>query len=168
MSIAPEKLAGDWTLDSGVGFLIRLIEARYEALYREYTAQESITPRQFGVLIALHQRGSLTLTELASAVNADRATLGEMVKRMHERQLVHRRNNGRDARSYEISLTARGRKILLELVSAPRGSRTLFLRRCTPTSGRSFSIISALSRTERRWTAALSNRAPRLTSWLNH
>ncbi|MFO1115082.1 MAG: MarR family transcriptional regulator [Beijerinckiaceae bacterium] len=138
MSIAPEKLAGDWTLDSGVGFLIRLIEARYEALYREYTAQESITPRQFGVLIALHQRGSLTLTELASAVNADRATLGEMVKRMHERQLVHRRNNGRDARSYEISLTARGRKILLELVSGAARLQDAFLAPVHPDKRQEF------------------------------
>ncbi len=127
MNIDPEKLARAWTLNSGVGFLIRLIETRYDALYRDYTSQEAITPRQFGVLIALHQQGPLTLTKLAGAVNADRATLGEMVKRMSERKLVHRRDNGSDARSYEISLSPKGRAILLELVAGAARLQEAFL-----------------------------------------
>ncbi len=132
MTSALEKLATDWKLDSGAGFLIRLIEARYEALYRECTEQETITPRQFGVLVALHQQGPLTLTRLAGCVNADRATLGEMVKRMHERKLVHRRDNGKDARSYEISLTARGRTALLELMSGAMRLQEAFLSPVAP------------------------------------
>jgi len=132
MTIDPEQLARSWALNSGVGFLIRLIEARYDALYREFTCQESITPRQFGVLIALYQQGPLTLTKLAGAVNADRATLGEMVKRMNERKLVHRRGNGSDARSYEISLTSKGRKLLLELVSGAARLQEAFLAPVPP------------------------------------
>ncbi len=132
MTVDPENLARNWTLNSGVGFLFRLIEARYDALYREFTSQEAITPRQFGVLIALYQQGPLTLTRLAGAVNADRATLGEMVKRMSERKLVHRRDNGNDARSYEISLTPKGRKFLLELVSGAARLQEAFLAPVPP------------------------------------
>jgi DNA-binding MarR family transcriptional regulator len=123
----PNQLANNWTLNTGVGFLIRLIEARYDALYREFTSQEAITPRQFGVLIALHQNGPLTLTGLASCVTADRATVGEMVKRMSERKLVHRKSNGKDARSYEITLAPKGRAVLLELVNGAARLQEAFL-----------------------------------------
>lgn len=132
MTIDPEKLAQAWTLNTGVGFLIRLIEARYEAFYRDYTAQEAITPRQFGVLIALHQQGPLTLTDLAMRVTADRATVGEMVKRMNVRRLVHRKSNGKDARSYEISLAPKGRAILLDLVAGAARLQNAFLEPVPP------------------------------------
>ncbi len=132
MTHDPEKLARNWALNSGVGFLIRLIEARYDALYRDLTSQEAITPRQFGVLIALHQQGALTLTRLAAVINADRATLGEMVKRMSQRKLVHRRDNGNDARSYEISLTSKGRTVLLELVPGAARLQEAFLAPVSP------------------------------------
>jgi DNA-binding MarR family transcriptional regulator len=132
MTIDPDKVARDWTLNTGVGFLIRLIEARYESLYRDFTSQEKITPRQFGVLITLHQQGPLTLTNLAVRVTADRATVGEMVKRMSERKLVHRKNNGKDARSYEISLAPKGRVILLNLVGGAARLQDAFLAPVPP------------------------------------
>lgn len=132
MIIDPDKLARNWTLNTGVGFLIRLIEARYDALYRDCTGQEAITPRQFGVLIALHQEGPLTLTRLAMRVTADRATVGEMVKRMNERKLVHRKSNGKDARSYEISLAPKGRAILLDLVDGAARLQDAFLAPVPP------------------------------------
>jgi DNA-binding MarR family transcriptional regulator len=132
MTTDPDTLARNWNLNTGVGFLIRLIEARYESLYRDYTAQEAITPRQFGVLIALHQQGPLTLTHLAMRVTADRATVGEMVKRMSERKLVHRKSNGKDARSYEISLAPKGRAILLDLVAGAARLQDAFLAPVPP------------------------------------
>lgn len=128
----PDKIARDWTLNTGVGFLIRLIEARYEALYRDCTAQETVTPRQFGVLIALYQQGPLTLTSLALRVSADRATVGEMVNRMNVKKLVHRKSNGKDARSYEISLAPKGRAILLDLVAGAARLQDAFLAPVPP------------------------------------
>lgn len=132
MTIDPDKLAQSWTLKTGVGFLIRLIEARYEALYRHYTSQDSITPRQFGVLIALHQQGPLTLTKLAARITADRATVGEMVKRMSDRKLVYRKNNGKDARSYEISIAPKGRAILLDVIAGAARLQEAFLAPIPP------------------------------------
>ena len=134
------NLVETWKLDSGVGFLIRLIDARYAVLYDEITGQATITPRQFGVLIALYQGGPMTLTALATRVCADRSTLGEMVKRMAVRRLVSRKDNGLDGRSFEIALAQKGRAALLGLVNdasrlqeaflapVPREERPAFLR----------------------------------------
>ncbi|MDE2363610.1 MAG: winged helix-turn-helix transcriptional regulator [Hyphomicrobiales bacterium] len=120
-------LAARWKLDGGVGFLIRLIEARYDALYQEFTAQAEITPRQFGVLLALYQNGPLTLTALARAISADRSTLGEMIRRMSDRKLVLRTENDEDARSFTISIAAQGRKSLLAVVEGAARLQEEFL-----------------------------------------
>jgi hypothetical protein len=42
------EIARNWQLESGIGFLLRLLEARYDVLYQNLTGQSDITPRQFG------------------------------------------------------------------------------------------------------------------------
>src|ERR1700686_2188179 len=68
-------IARHWQLEGGIGFLLRLLEARYDVLYQNLTRQNEITPRQFGVLIALYQQGPLTPSVLAERISCDRNTL---------------------------------------------------------------------------------------------
>ena len=58
-------LASQWKLESGIGFLLRLLEAKYDGLYQSVTQQTDISPRQFGVLMALIQQGPMTPSALA-------------------------------------------------------------------------------------------------------
>jgi DNA-binding MarR family transcriptional regulator len=111
-----EQIAGTIKLDKGLGFLVRLLDTRVHLLYEQLTAQNDITPRQFGVLLTLHQQGTLTLTELAGHIRVDRSTLGEMINRMAERSLITKRNNGSDRRSAEVALSAAGKNVLLKIV----------------------------------------------------
>ena len=112
-----EEIAHTLKLDKGLGFLVRLLDNRVHLLYEQLTAQNDITPRQFGVLLTLHQQGTLTLTELAGHIRVDRSTLGEMINRMAERSLISKRNNGSDRRSAEVSLAPAGKNALLAIVS---------------------------------------------------
>ena len=112
-----EDIARTLKLDKGLGFLVRLLDTRVHLLYGQLTAQSDITPRQFGVLLTLHQQGTLTLTELAGHIRVDRSTLGEMISRMAERSLITKRNNGSDRRSAEVLLAPAGRAVLFEIVS---------------------------------------------------
>jgi hypothetical protein len=80
---APD-IARSLKLDHGLGFLVRLLETRATALYERLTDQSEITPRQFGAMLTLYQRGTMTLTELATLIRVDRSTLGEMIKRMSD------------------------------------------------------------------------------------
>src|ERR1700682_2736755 len=112
-----EEIAHTLKLDKGLGFLVRLLDTRVHLLYEQLTAQNDITPRQFGVLLTLYQRGTLTLTELAGQIRVDRSTLGEMINRMAERSLISKRNNGSDRRSAEVLLAPAGRNALLAIVS---------------------------------------------------
>lgn len=112
----PEEIARKLKLGDGIGFLARVLSARADMLFHQLTEQDTITPRQFGALLTLHQRGPLTLTELARELKVDRSTLGEMMRRMTVGKLVSRSENAEDLRSYRVAITPAGRKVLLSLV----------------------------------------------------
>jgi DNA-binding MarR family transcriptional regulator len=122
-----DDLARTLQLDKGLGFLVRLLDTRVHLLYEQLTAQSDITPRQFGVLLTLHQQGTLTLTELAQHIRVDRSTLGEMINRMAERSLISKRNNGNDRRSAEVSLAPAGKSVLLKIVAGAAQLQTALL-----------------------------------------
>ncbi|MGA0565664.1 MarR family winged helix-turn-helix transcriptional regulator [Ancylobacter sp. VNQ12] len=120
--------------------MVRVIGTRATALYEQLTGQSDITPQQFGALLTLHQKGTLTLSELASAIFVDRSTLGEMIRRMAARGLISRTTNGSDRRSTKVSITPAGTSALFQLVESaaslqntllaavPREHRKLFLQ----------------------------------------
>jgi DNA-binding MarR family transcriptional regulator len=112
------ELARNWKLEGGIGFLLRLLEARYDLLYQSLTGQSDITPRQFGVLLALYQSGPMTPSALAERISSDRNTLSEMLKRMTARKLISKRNNPEDRRSIQVQITAKGEEALLGVIPA--------------------------------------------------
>src|SRR6266446_3327063 len=124
---SPEDIARRLKLDKGLGFLVRLLDTRVNSLYEQLTAQDEITPRQFGVLLTLYQQGTLTLTELAKHIRVDRSTLGEMINRMAERSLIRKRNNGNDRRSAQVMLAPAGKTVLLKLVTGAAELQTALL-----------------------------------------
>jgi MarR family transcriptional regulator, temperature-dependent positive regulator of motility len=111
-------IARHWQLEGGIGFLLRLLEARYDVLYQSVTRQSEITPRQFGVLIALYQQGPLTPSVLAERISCDRNTLSEMLKRMAARKLISKKNNTEDRRSIQVQIAAKGEAALLAVIPA--------------------------------------------------
>ena len=132
---SPTHLARNWHLEDGIGFLLRLLEARYDELYQSVTGQTDITPRQFGVLVALYQLGPQTPSVLADCISCDRNTLSEMLKRMTARKLISKKNNAEDRRSIQVTITPRGEESLLAIVPAaarlhplPKEDRAHFLR----------------------------------------
>ncbi|BAM88155.1 hypothetical protein S58_21490 [Bradyrhizobium oligotrophicum S58] len=121
------ELARTWQLEGGIGFLLRLLEARYDGLYQSLTRQSDITPRQFGVLMALYQQGPMTASVLADRISCDRNTLSEMLKRMAGRRLVSKKSNPEDRRSIQIQITAKGEDALLAVVPAAAELQNLML-----------------------------------------
>jgi len=119
--------ARNWQLEGGIGFLLRLLEARYDVLYQNLTRQNDITPRQFGVLMALYQQGPLTPSVLAERISCDRNTLSEMLKRMTARKLISKKNNAKDRRSIQVQISAKGEAALLSVVPAAAELQNLML-----------------------------------------
>jgi DNA-binding MarR family transcriptional regulator len=111
-----EQAAAGFNLAEKPGFLFRRLDTRANLLYQKHTGQSEITPRQFGVLLMLHQNGRMTQAELANAVFIDKSTLGEMLQRMVERGLVRRRVPKEDRRTAELWLSDAGRRVALSFV----------------------------------------------------
>lgn len=120
-------IARNWQLEGGIGFLLRLLEARYDILYQHLTGQSDITPRQFGVLIALYQKGPLTPSVLAEHISCDRNTLSEMLTRMTARKLIAKKSNSQDRRSIQVQITAKGEEALLAVIPAAAALQNMML-----------------------------------------
>jgi DNA-binding MarR family transcriptional regulator len=120
-------IARNWQLEGGIGFLLRLLEARYDEFYQNLTRQNDITPRQFGVLTALYQQGPLTPSVLAERISCDRNTLSEMLKRMTARKLISKKNNSEDRRSIQVQITAKGEEALLAVIPAAAQLQNIML-----------------------------------------
>lgn len=123
----PAEVARHWQLEGGIGFLLRLLEARYDVLYQTLTQQNDITPRQFGVLMALYQDGPLTPSVLAERISSDRNTLSEMLKRMTARKLISKKDNAQDRRSIQVQISAKGEAALLKVIPAAAKLQDLLL-----------------------------------------
>ncbi len=121
------EIAHNWQLEGGIGFLLRLLDARYDVLYQNLTRQNDITPRQFGVLMALYQQGPLTPSVLAERISSDRNTLSEMLKRMAARKLISKKANAEDRRSIQVQITAKGETALLKVIPAAARLQDLLL-----------------------------------------
>jgi DNA-binding MarR family transcriptional regulator len=120
-------LSRQWKLENGIGFLLRLLEAKYEGLYQSVTRQTDITPRQFGVLMALLQQGPMTPSALAERIRCDRNTLSEMLKRMTARRLISKRSHPGDRRSIQVQITAKGTSALMAVIPAAARLQDLML-----------------------------------------
>jgi DNA-binding MarR family transcriptional regulator len=120
-------LASQWKLENGVGFLLRLLEAKYDGLYQSMTQQNDITPRQFGVLMALLQQGPMTPSALAERISCDRNTLSEMLKRMTARRLISKKSHPDDRRSIQVQITAKGTNALMAVVPVAARLQDLML-----------------------------------------
>lgn len=134
MSVEKDKAADSaaaqahqWRLESGIGFLLRLLEAKYDGLYQSVTRQTNITPRQFGVLMALLQQGPMTPSALADRISCDRNTLSEMLKRMTARRLISKKSHPGDRRSIQVQITAKGTSALMAVVPAAARLQDLML-----------------------------------------
>ena len=125
-------LAHQWRLESGIGFLLRLLEAKYDGLYQSMTRQTDITPRQFGVLMALLQQGPMTPSALADRISCDRNTLSEMLKRMTARRLISKKSHPGDRRSIQVQITAKGSSALMAVVPAAARLQDLMLAPLSP------------------------------------
>jgi DNA-binding MarR family transcriptional regulator len=90
---------------------LRQATRRVTQLYDRALAPLDLRATQFSLLSRIGDLGPIALTQLAEAMIMDRATLGHNVRPLEARALV-RLAVGRDRRSHEVSITAKGRHLI--------------------------------------------------------
>jgi DNA-binding MarR family transcriptional regulator len=89
----------------------RLFRRAFDARAREI----GVTRPQWRVLVNLHQHPGVNQGGLAELLDVEPITVCRMVDRMQEADLVERRSDPADRRSWRLHLTAKGHGLLEQL-----------------------------------------------------
>ncbi len=112
---AEEEVPRLGVLAGFIGFHLRLAqEASFQAFARRVRDYE-MRPGRFAVLALIGENPGISQTALGRAAGRDKSTLTPALNNLVRRALVKRRRVARDRRSYALSLTPKGEKLLEEL-----------------------------------------------------
>jgi DNA-binding MarR family transcriptional regulator len=100
------------------GHLVRRCQQISVAIFLEETAAFDITPVQYAALIAIAANENLVATRLSALVAFDRSTLGNVLERLEDKQLIVRKPGVTDRRVKVLEVTDKGRD-LLDQIEAP-------------------------------------------------
>lgn len=95
-------------LDERPGHLIRRCHQITTAIFFEECGELDITPMQFSILVVLSDKSGVDQTALGAFASLDKATVGEIVKRLERKGLLTRTRHAQDRRSFTVQLTEEG------------------------------------------------------------
>lgn len=100
-------------LDQSALHLLHRAGQQAEVLFTREVPDDSLTPRQFAVLLTVEQNEDISQTGLVQATGIDRSTLADVARRLVAKGLLQRKRTRQDARMYAVRLTTKGRDLLL-------------------------------------------------------
>lgn len=111
------------------GHLVRRLHQAAVSLFVEETEKRGfdLTPVQYAALSAIDTRPGLDQATLASHIAYDRVTIGGVVDRLVQKELVRRDTNPKDRRARELHLTEKGVETLKEIRPLVHGLQGMLL-----------------------------------------
>ena len=99
------------------GHLIRRLhqQSTYLFVQRTQAAGYDLTPVQFASLDAINTHPGKDQAGIAEIIGYDRATIGGVITRLETKGWISRVVSERDRRGRELTLTAKGKRVLLAL-----------------------------------------------------
>ncbi|MGR8950743.1 MAG: MarR family winged helix-turn-helix transcriptional regulator [Gammaproteobacteria bacterium] len=104
-----------YAVEEQVGHLLRRAHQRHCAIFTDRIGK-ALTPVQFAALSMIAQRGNVSQNHLGRLIAMDPATIQGVVGRLAERNLIKSKADPDDRRRQLWTLTAKGTKLLAELV----------------------------------------------------
>jgi DNA-binding MarR family transcriptional regulator len=87
---------------------LRRAARRISQFYDEKLAPTGLRASQYGILVAIRDKGELSVNELAARLELDRTTTGKNLRPLERASYVHVAPSAKDGRSRRITLTAKG------------------------------------------------------------
>lgn len=102
--------------DAGPAPVLEIYRKLHRALQavRRLCVEERLTCAQAMTLLALREKGPMSLTLLVEATSIDRSTMSDLLQRLHRMRLVSRRRAHNDRRALLITMSAEGEQALAE------------------------------------------------------
>jgi DNA-binding MarR family transcriptional regulator len=102
-------------LDKYLGYYLRRLYDNYRKHFVAQAGDLDLQPREVGALFVIGLNPGLTPSQLIDAVGMDGAQITAVLNLFENRGLLERRVSSADARSRQVYLTAKGRKMLKRL-----------------------------------------------------
>lgn len=116
-------------LDNQILVAIRRISHSVEVHSRFLWQEFGLTAPQLGTLRELQDRTEGTPTQIAEWMSISPATVAGILKRLHERKLIHRDRDQEDGRSIVVRISEEGKRLAAEAPSLLRDNFRCNLRR---------------------------------------
>jgi DNA-binding MarR family transcriptional regulator len=110
--------------------LLHRAAQRADALL-EAELTNGLTARQTTVLSVIADYPGTNQTKIVEATGNDRSTLADITRRLHDRGLIKRARDRRDARAYRVHLTPQGQQALEAAAPAERRAMDMLLSSLT-------------------------------------
>jgi DNA-binding MarR family transcriptional regulator len=112
-----DELLAIYDMQNAAGHLIRRCQSRARAIFDQLIGEKSgLSRQQFALMVAIAKNPGAAYARLSEQTGFDRNSLADTLNRLIEKKLVTRQRSVSDARAYEIGLSARGARLLRQLI----------------------------------------------------
>ena len=103
--------------DDNILFLLASAHWKLNRVLKDRFKKENflVSPEQWLVLLNLMHSGGMTQKELARAQFKDKSAIKRLLDHLEDNRLVHKKKSKEDLRKNQISLSKKGKKLILEM-----------------------------------------------------
>ena len=123
-----DDLVGDTSGECFIFHLLHRASQCADETFKHAARDIGLTPRQYIVLLAIAEQPGASQTGLVESTGVDRSTLGDLVRRLEQRQLLARRRHETDARTNALEITPDGSAAVQSAQSAVRDVEQAVIR----------------------------------------
>jgi DNA-binding MarR family transcriptional regulator len=98
-----------------LGYLLGSSSRLIKRTMDNYLCKYNITTSQWAVLKLLDAKIQLTQSQIANELLGDKATVGEIILRLYEKNYIEKSFDKNDRRSYLISLTPKAKNVIKDI-----------------------------------------------------
>jgi DNA-binding MarR family transcriptional regulator len=124
-----------------IGLYLHVANLAFNSSFVRLVGRGEVTPAIIGVITMLAERPGISQAELARLLRLERATIGTTVARAIAAGFVVRHDARSDARSYALSLTPRGQRMLRTLRRRIAAHETVAASRLTAAERRTLRAL---------------------------
>ncbi len=106
---------GDW-----IGFQLRMAQTASFQAFARRTRGLAVRPGHFATLMLISRNPGISQTSLSRANGRDKSTLTPVLGYLERRGFIRRQRTANDRRSYQLTLTRSGEKLVHELAAYAR------------------------------------------------
>jgi DNA-binding MarR family transcriptional regulator len=103
-------------LHDSLGYLVNQVASRMKLALEQELVKYGVTAQQWAAMALLGEVGIASVATIADQLGVDLGATSRLLTRLEEKKLIQRIQNANDRRALDVCLTARGEKLLPQLV----------------------------------------------------